>query len=205
MIEIEEKKEKIFNYLRMYDANKDLVKKMTEHELDKIYALSNYIVNSYINSLNSISFNFKFTNEEFKFTDRLLWHDLKYNADDVFNFVDFHESFWVNAKEEFNQDKGKTEFLFKMSMKNILIFHHLIKGYSVKGSGNEFLHYRNILYRIAMCNKLFNAYNVVTERIKEDCKIWGGSLDEISNNRKIEAGDLQDAQATIRNTEQLNS
>lgn len=202
---VEEKKEKIFNYLRMYDANKDLVKNMTEHELDKIYAISNYIVNSYINSLNGILFNFKFTLEEFKFTDRLLLHELKYNADDVFNFVDFYESFWVEAKKEFEKDKGKPDFLFQMNMKNILIFHHLIKGYCVKGAGNDFTHFRNILYRIAMCNKLFNAYNIVTERIKEDCKIWGGSLDQISNERKIAAGDLQDAQAEIRNTEQVNS
>jgi hypothetical protein len=198
---IVEKKDRILNYLRMYDANTENVKSMSDHDLDKIYAISNYLVNSYINHLNEILFIFNFTNEEFKFADRLLTKTIKYNADDVFNYVDFYESFWIKAKEEFDANKGKTEFSFRMNIKNILIFHHLIKNYTVAGSGNEFLHFRNILYRIATCNKLFNAYNIVTDRIKEDCKIWGASLDEVTTSRKIEQLDAEDAKPKIKEIE----
>ena len=48
---IESKKQNIFNYLRYYDPNSDLVKNMSEHDFDKIYAISNYLVNLYISYL----------------------------------------------------------------------------------------------------------------------------------------------------------
>jgi hypothetical protein len=111
----------------------------------------------------------------------------------VFNYVDFYESVWKTAQSELAAGKTKDTFTLTFKIKDILILHHLIKTYKVKGGGEEFIYFRNILYGIAQINKLFNAYSIVTERIKEDCKIWGGSLDNISNERKIAESDAHDA------------
>jgi hypothetical protein len=123
-------------------------------------------------------FNFEFSKEELKFLDKTLTHSLEYNGDDVFNYVEFYDNFWFNVKETFEKDKNQETYTFKIEIKKILILHHLIKGFKVKGITNEFKYFRNILYRIAQTNKLFNAYNIIVERIKDDCKVWGSALDE---------------------------
>lgn len=194
---IETKKQKVFNYLRFYDPNKEIVKNMSDNELDKIYAISNYLTNLYISYLNNIDFNFSFQKEELKFLNKILTGSIEYNADDVFNYVDFYDNVWKGAMELYSNDKNQETYILKMKIKDVLILHHLIKGYKVKGGGEEFKYFRNILYVIAQINKLFNAFSIVTERIKEDCKIWGGSLDSITTDRKITASDIADAKEIV--------
>jgi hypothetical protein len=198
---LESKKQKVFNYLRYYDPNKEFVKNMSDNELDKIYAISNYLTNLYIGYLNNIDFKFSINKDEFKFLNRVLTSSIEYNADDVFNYVDFYDNVWKTATSEYNSDNMKKKnidvIILKMKIKDVLILHHLIKGYKVKGGGEEFKYFRNILYTIAQINKLFNAFSITTERIKEDCKIWGGSLDNITTERKIAVTDTLEATAEV--------
>lgn len=176
---IENKKNAYLNYIRKYDPNTDTVKNMKIHDADMVFAVSNYILNSYIKYLNEVNFIFKLSGEEMKFLDRILTKTIMYNGDDVFNYVKLYNEFWKPAFDKYLEDKSLGEYSHNMNIQMILILHHLIKGYTVKGSGNDFMYFRNILYQIAETNKLFNAYNVGVERLKENSKTWGAAMDAV--------------------------
>ena len=193
--ELSKKKESILNLIRRYDPNSEMVKNMSEHDVDKVYGICTYLQNVYIQYLNEMTFNFELSVEELKFLNKILTRIIEYNGDDVFNYVEFYENFWINVIEEYEMDKSKSTYIFKPDIKKILILHHLIKNYRVKGNTDEFRHFRNVLYKIAQTNKLFNAYNIVVERIKDDCKLWGISLDEVftqkNNQKELESEVIQ--------------
>lgn len=181
--ELEVKKNRVLDLIRKYDPNSDMVKNMHEHDVDKIYAISTYLINVYIQYLNDMTFNFEIKTEEYKFLNKILTRVIEYNGDDVFNYVDFYETVWSNVIQQYESDKSVSSIKINIPIKKILILHHLIKDYKVKGITEEFRYFRNILYKIAETNKLFNAYNIIVERIKDDCKLWGNALDEVLSNK----------------------
>ena len=147
--------------------------------MDKVYAIVNYLLNSYIQYVNEMKFNFKLTIQEYKFINKALTREIDYNADEVFNYVELMNNLWVGVQELAEKNKSKDEIEFVADIKMILILHHLVKNYTVKGHTNDFILFKNVLFKIAQFNKLFNAYSIVIERIKSDREIWGASLDEV--------------------------
>ena len=135
-----------------------------------------------------MTFNFELTKEEFKFLDKVLTKTIEYNGDEVFNYTEFIENFWESAVEEYEKDKSKESNIFKIDIKKILLLHHLIKEHRVKGITNEFRQFRNVLYKIAQTNRIFNAYNIIVDRLKEDAKLWGSALDVVLQPKEIEEG-----------------
>ena len=186
--ELENKKQSILDFIRKYDPNGELIDDMRVHDVDKIYSIFNYLLNSYIKYLNEMSFNFELTKDEFKFLNKVLTQTIEYDGDEVFNYTKFIEDFWENAKEEVEKDKSKESYIFKIDIKQILLLHHLIKGHKVKGITNEFKVFRSILYKIAQTNRIFNAYNIIVDRLKEDAKLWGTALDEVLKPKEIAEG-----------------
>jgi hypothetical protein len=177
--ELDKKRESIKDFIRKYDPNGELIAVMKVHDVDKVYSIFNYLLNAYIKYLNEMTFNFELTKEEFKFLNNVLTKETLYDGDEVFNYTEFIESFWENAKEEVDKDKSKESYVFKIDIKKILLLHHLIKGHKVKGITNEFKQFRSILYKIAQTNRIFNAYNIIVDRLKEDAKLWGSALDVV--------------------------
>lgn len=176
---MEKRKNQVLDFLRAYDPNLPKVQAMSEHEVDKVYAISNYLVNSYINHINEILFDVEFTKAEMKFLDDQLMHQVEYNAEDVFTFAELYDNFWLETSEFYKANRSQEKFTFKISIQHILIIHHLIKEVKVKGVANNFKSFRSILNKIAQTNKVFNAYNILVERIKEDCKLWGAALESV--------------------------
>jgi len=186
--ELDKKREAIKDFIRKYDPNSDIIKNMTLVDVERIYSIFNYLLNSYIQYLNEMTFNFEVTNQEFKFLDKVLVRETEYDGDEVFNYTEFIESFWESAKAEYEKDKSKGSFVFKINIKKILLLHHLIKGHKVKGVTIEFKIFRNVLYKIAQTNRVFNAYNIIVERLKDDAKLWGTALDAVITPKEVEAG-----------------
>lgn len=186
--ELSNKRDTIKDYIRKYDPNSDIVKDMKVHDVDKVYVIFNYLLNSYIKYLNEMTFNFELTKDEFKFLNKTLTQTIEYDGDEVFNYTEFIENFWENAKEEVEKDKSKESYVFKIDIKKILLLHHLIKGHKVKGITNEFRQFRSILYKIAQTNRIFNAYNIIVDRLKEDAKLWGSALDLVLEPKEIAEG-----------------
>lgn len=186
--ELNNKRDSIKDFIRKYDPNGEIISNMKVHDVDKVYSIFNYLLNSYIKYLNDMSFNFELSKEEFKFLNKVLTQTNEYNGDDVFNYTEFIESFWDNAKEEVDKDKSKESYIFKIDIKKVLLLHHLIKEHKVKGITNEFKSFRSILYKIAQTNRIFNAYNILVDRLKEDAKLWGSALDVVLAPKEIEEG-----------------
>ena len=179
IIELNKRKQSIVDFIRKYDPNKEDIKSMGATSVDKVYAIFNYLLNSYINYINEMDFNFEMTSVEFKFLNKILTNTIEYNGDDVFNYVEFMNGFWDGAYEEYQNNKSEEKFIFKINIKHILLLHHLIKEFKVKGITNDFKSFRSVLYKIGQTNKIFNAYNIIIERMKEDAKLWGSALDSV--------------------------
>jgi hypothetical protein len=177
--ELVKKREVVESFIRKYDPNLESTKELELIDVDKIYAISNYLLNSYIQYVNEMKFIFKLERLEVKFLNKILLNEIDYNGDEVFNYAELYNNFWKEAKERYEEEKDTETFTFKVSIKNILILHHLIKGYTVRGRTNDFVYFQNVLFKIAKINKLFNAYNIIIERIKGDREIWGNAIEEI--------------------------
>lgn len=184
--ELDAKRLKIENFIRTYDPNKEIVKNFKVSDVDKVYAISNYLLNSYVQYVNEMTFNFEMTKEEFKFINKILTREIEYDADEVFNFVEFYNNLWASVQTLAEDNKANESFVFVADIKKILILHHLIKSYKVKGNTNDFINFKSVLYKIAQFNKLFNAYSIVIERMKDDSKIWGAALDVVANEKEAE-------------------
>lgn len=185
---LEEKRKKVEDLIRTYDPNKDIVKNLNLADVDKIYAISNYLLNSYIQYVNEMKFNFTLTMNEYKFLNKALIREIDYNADEVFNFVELLNNLWYSVQEQAEEKPSRDEITFVADIKMILILHHLIKNYTVKGHTQDFTLFKNILFKIAQCNKLFNAYSIIIERIKQDREIWGSSIDHVASEKEKELG-----------------
>jgi hypothetical protein len=67
-------------------------------------------------------------------------------------------------------------YMTYINVNDLIIFYHLISKYKVKGITNEHYDYLQILTKIGERIKLFNAYNVVVQRLSTDFQMWGGAL-----------------------------
>lgn len=183
--ELKNRRNKVEDFIRTYDPNKDIVKNLEESDVDKIYTICNYLLNSYVEYVNEMKFNFKFTIQEYKFLNKILTRELSYNADEVFNYTELMSTLWETVTNTYELNKDKEDFEVVANIKEILILQHLIKEYKVKGINTEFKLFRNVLYKIAQVSKLFNAYSIIIDRIKEDQKLWGSALDEVLSQKDI--------------------
>ena len=182
--ELEAKRKKVEDLIRTYDPNKDVVKSLKESDVDKIYAISNYLLNSYIQYVNEMKFNVTLTMDEFKFINKAITREIDYNADEVFNYVEFLNNLWYEVQAIAEHDRSQKEITFVSNIKMILILHHLIKDYTVKGHTVDFTLFKNVLYKIAQFNKLFNAYSIIIERIKQDREVWGAAIDQVLSEKE---------------------
>jgi len=177
--ELELKRSVVENFIRKYDPNTEEVQALELSDVDKLYAVSNYLLNSYIQHVNEAKFVFILTKAEYKFLNKTLLHEIGYNGDEVFNFAELYKNFWEGVQQKVDEDKTAESFTFTVSIKMLLILHHLIKEHKVKGITNDFQQFQTVLFKIAKINKLFNAYSIIIERIKMDRELWGNSIDEV--------------------------
>lgn len=176
---LEEKRKSVDDFIRKFDPNKPEVADLPIEDVDRVYAISNYLLNAYIQYVNEMEFIFVLTKDEAKWLNKVLMNEIEYNGDEVFNFTELHTNFWETVQKKLEEDKSADSYTFNVSIKSLLILHHLIKGHTVKGRTNDFKLFTNILYKIAKVNKLFNAYNIIIERIKTDRELWGSAIDEV--------------------------
>lgn len=184
--ELKSKRKTVEDFIRKFDPNLESTKELEIKDVDKIYAISNYLLNSYIQYVNEMKFVFSLTKQEYKFLNKVLMGEIEYNGDEVFNFAELYKNFWQGVQEKAEEDKSAEGYTFTVEIKMLLILHHLIKGHTVKGRTNDFTFFQSILFKIARINKLFNAYNIIIDRIKSDRELWGSALDEIMKNKDPE-------------------
>ena len=164
--------ENLLNLIKKYDPNIDEIRAMSEEDKDKIYHIAQYLFNIYQKKLNDLLFFFPLTKEEVKFIFNVFRNKLEYDQNEVFQMKDIKENYL--DKEFTKQDDGN--YMTYINVNDLIIFYHLISKYKVKGITQEHYDYLSILTKVGERIKLFNAYNVVVQRLSEDFQLWGGNL-----------------------------
>ena len=159
--------------IKKFDPNLDEVRALSEVQKDKIYEIAQYLFNSFQKKLNDITFNFPLTNDERKFVFNVFTNKLEYDQNEVFQLKEIKDNY---LDKKFEKD-ANGDFITYINVNDLIVFYHLISKYKVKGITKEHFDYLQILTKIGERIKLFNAYNVVVQRLSNDFQLWGGSLD----------------------------
>lgn len=167
-----QEEQNLHNMIKKFDPNIESVRKLSEEQKDKIYEIAQYLFNSYQKKLNSLNFNFPLTNEERKFVYDVFRNKLEYDQNEIFQLKELKDNYL--DKEFEKSDSG--EYMTFINVNDLIIFYHLISKYKVKGITQDHYNYLQILTKIGERIKLFNAYNVIIQRLSNDFQMWGGAL-----------------------------
>lgn len=160
------------NMIKKFDPNLDEVRNLSEEQKDKIYDIAQYLFNVFQKKLNLIIFNFPLTKEEIKFVYNVFRNKLEYDQNEVFQLKELKENY---LDKEFDKDENG-DYKTYINVNDLIVFYHLISKYKVKGITQEHYDYLQVLTKIGERIKLFNAYNVVVQRLSNDFQLWGGNL-----------------------------
>jgi hypothetical protein len=163
----------LLNLIKKYDPNIDEVRNMPEDQKDKIYEIAQYLFNIFQKRLNELNFIFPLSKNEFKFMLKVFREKLEYDQNEVFQMKELKENFLDN---DFNEIDSEMNVVTHINVNDLIVFYHLFAKYKVKGITSEHYDFLQILTKIGERIKLFNAYNVVVQRLSNDFQMWGGSL-----------------------------
>lgn len=174
--EYKKEEENLLNMIRKFDPNKDFVKNMSEQQKDKVYEIAQYLFNSFQKKLNNLEFHFPLEDSEMKLVLNVFKNKLEYDQNEVFQLKELKTKYLdVDFKKDVNKDKVSIHNTF-INVNDLIVFYHLFSKYKIKGINSEYYDFINILTKIGERIKLFNAYNVIVQRLSNDFQIWGGSL-----------------------------
>lgn len=161
----------LINMIKKFDPNDDKVRSLTEEQKDKVYEIAQYLFNSFQKKLNDLNFHFPLTIDESKFIHNVFTNKLEYDQNEVFQLKDIKDNY-LDKDFEKNGDTYDTY----INVNDLIIFYHLLVKYKVKGITKEHYNFLEVLTKIGERIKLFNAYNVVVQRLSTDFQMWGGAL-----------------------------
>ena len=174
-----EKRENLRNLMRRYSADSDLIKNMSNEqggERDKIYGIANFLYNKFALHLNDMLINLTFSYEEFDFIIKTLNQKLEYNSDEIFQVLklknDCLDSF-VDIFKNLNKDDNMR---VEMTINNIILLYHLLAKYKAHGINKQFELFANIINKIGESNQVFNALNILKDRLNEEFNFWTTSI-----------------------------
>lgn len=163
-------------FMRKHSAETDLIKGMTEPDKDKIFAIGKFLNRNFVQKVNELTFTFPLSREEYKFIHTAFWSKLTYDGTEVFNLIEL-KSYLDQWDETFKSlPKQAEEMYVTIDIRNVVMMYHFLSKHKVKGIEKEFYYFVQVLGKIADTNKLFNAYNVVKERMNSEFFVWSGSI-----------------------------
>lgn len=176
--EMNKVKDNFYALVKKYNPNLPIVKDMTEKEKTKVYTIAQFIMNSYINMLNSLLFNVTWTRDEYKFIKNAFRSRIEYTGNELFNTVELKDNY-LDKWEEIDKKLPKSidKFTVTVDIRNIVMMYHFLGSFKIKGMTDEYYTFINIIQKIADTNKIYNAYNIVRERIQMDFMNWSGALE----------------------------
>lgn len=174
--------ENVNSFFKKYNIEKDEVKNMSEDEKTKIFAVASFLSKNVSVLLNDLLFDLKLTREEYKFIYTAIERKLSYDGNEVFNIIDLNEKYLKQWKQVDNSlPKNVDTMVVSIDIKNVVMLYHFLGKHTVKGLDREFYVFASVLQKIANTNKLYNAYNVIKERLNIDFNIWAGALEPDQN------------------------
>lgn len=176
-----DKLNKCFNnvksFIKKYNIEKDEVKNMSEDEKTKTFAIGSFLNKNIGHMLNELQFSLTFTREEYKFIESAI-RKLTYDGNEVFNIIELNEKYLKQWRETDKAlPKNVPSFIVNIDIKNVVMLYHFLSKHTVKGLDREFYIFATVLQKIADTNKLYNAYNVLKERLNYDFTVWTSAME----------------------------
>jgi len=171
----------IEDLITIYDVEKDKIKGMKSTEIDKVYAIVRHFNLKLSKSINTMSFNLKLTRDEYKFIVNAFKNSLSYNGNDVLIFDDLKNVLddWENI--ESTLPKTIESFIVEIDIKNIVVMYQFLAKHEVKGISKSFYTFTNIINYIKEANDLFNAFNIIKERVNSKFLVWAGATNALTD------------------------
>jgi len=166
-------------FIRKYNIELDDVKNLSDSEKTKLFAVGSFLAKNVSNMINDLKFTFSLERKEYKFIFHALERKMEYDGNEVFNIIELNERYLSEWKTlDKSLPKDVPSFIVDIDIKNLVMIYHFLGKYTVKGLGDEFYTFAKVLHKIADTNKLYNAYNVLNERLKTDFAVWTGAMDQ---------------------------
>lgn len=171
---MEEAKKQLYNWIKKYDVNSEFIKNASSEERDKIYGIVQFLKNHYLNIIEKLMFAFEITDKEYKFLRKSLRDEMKYNGVEAFNIIELYSNY-ITQWDALHKELGGG-FVAPIDIKNVVMLYHFLSKHEVKGLHDDFRIFISILGKIADMNKVYNAFNIIKERINTDFLIWAGAI-----------------------------
>ena len=175
------------SYFKKYNVENDDVKKLDSLGIDKIFAIAKFLLNNINSTINKITFKLKLTSDEYNLIVKVIERKTEYDGNEIFNVIKLYEDVLKDWSENVKKlPKNFNEFDVDISITNIVMLYHFLSKHKIKGFVKEFYTFAALLEKIGETNKLYNAYNVIKERLTDDFKLWTSAITEMDEERKKE-------------------
>ena len=177
--EFNNKKDNLRNLMRRFGADKEELINMSNEtggERDKLYEISNFLYNKFIEFINNINYNIVFSYDEFDFIVKTINNKLEYNVDEVFQLSKLKIDFLDSVIEDFKKVGKNDNLNVSMKISDIILLYHLLSKYKVHGYNRQFEIFISVLNKIGEANQVFNALNIIKERINTEFQQWATSI-----------------------------
>lgn len=187
-------KQHLHDWIRKYDVNSEFIINATTEERDKIYGIVQFVKNYYLNTIDNLMFSFEISDKEYKFLRKALRDEMEYDGVEVFNIIELYTNYIAVWDQMYKELGGG--FTAPIDIKNVVMLYHFLSKYKVKGLHESFRHFTTILTKIADMNKVFNAFNIIKDRINNDFLIWAGAISSDYVDETLTEEDLQGSAAS---------
>ncbi len=176
--------ENVKSFIKKYNIEGDEMKNMNDSEKTRLFAIGSFLNKNVGHLLNDLLFNITLSRDEYKFIFTAIERKLSYDGNEVFNIIELNEKFLKEWKQiDKSLPKSVPSFVANIDIKNVVMLYHFLGKHTVKGLGEEFYIFAEVLHKIANTNKLYNAYNVIKDRLNTDFNIWVGAMDEFGSTK----------------------
>jgi hypothetical protein len=184
-------------FLRKFSTENQDVKDMSEQQRTKLFGVATFLFNKYNEKYKNIIFNLDLTRKEHKFL-YTTFNKIEYGPDEVFQMWELKNRYLNNHIDvhiKLPKDIDIIPTIIDINM--LIILYHLISLYKVKGTGEEFYTYKNILTKIGERIKLINAYNVMVERLNNEFTHWINTLNSLDMIEDVQVEEYSDSKLEI--------
>ena len=182
--DLNKSKENLLSFIKKHDVNGDIIQKMSEQDKDKVFAIGKFLNRCFVSKVNELTFTFELTIEEYKFISTAFRSKMSYDGTEVFNLIELKQRYLDEWEQKYKAlPKGVPGFFVTIDIKNVVMLYHFLSKHTVKGVEKEFYYFVEVLTKIADTNRLFNAYNVVKDRLNSEFFVWSGSI--TPNDKKV--------------------
>lgn len=167
------------SFIKKYDVNSELIKNASDSEKTKYYGICSFLSKNIMHQINDMTFSLMLTREEYQLIQTALERRLTYDGNEVFNIIELNDKYLKKWKElNKSLPKDVPSFIVDIDIKNVVMLYHFLQKNEVKGINRDFYVFADVLQKIADTNKIYNAYNVIKDRLTTDFNVWISALDE---------------------------